>query len=252
MSKTIISSALRGASRAVGTKGSSEARGALQHASFGASHVAVALGSDLKLESSLGTSQLAAVLGANTGLESEASKPAREEVAAVQGVHSWPVIESKRQLVDLNAAEDPGLDEEIAAAGGYRSRVVGYGSHGTEQGTLTAVKELLREGKVCWLNGEVRGEHLANAKWISQTCRMAHRAGIPWALRVKAERPWRVPELCGLRKLRYVSEKRISNEDGVHVLLTSDIVDIDAMSRAGFYKAVSGAPKLYENGTGRD
>ena len=74
------------------------------------------------------------------------------------------------------------------------------------------------------------------AKWMSQSCRMAHRAGVPWTLTIKASKPWQVPGLRGLRKLRYVCEKRGEAKGKATVLLTSEIVDIDSMSRAGFPK----------------
>ena len=97
------------------------------------------------------------------------------------------------------------------------------------------VKNLLREGKVVWLRATVDNEHLVNAKWLAQCCRTAHRAGVPWSMRVSATQPWSVPALMSLKKMIYVSLKKVESQaEGAYYVLVSDAVNLEHLDLREF------------------
>ena len=73
----------------------------------------------------------------------------------------------------------------------------------TNTGQLTGVKRALKLGEVIWLHGVVEPRHWHIPRWVTQCCRLAHRAGVPWTL-MFTQRPWKVKPFDALRKLRYV------------------------------------------------
>ena len=73
-------------------------------------------------------------------------------------------------------------------------------------------------------------QHTANVKWLTQTCRTAHRAGVPWALRIKVEKPWEIPPLAALKRLSYVCMRKLA--EGVYDLI-SDGLSLDLLDGPG-------------------
>ena len=98
--------------------------------------------------------------------------------------------QSKRIYADLNAEPDTELDREVTAMGGSRMILQNFGSESTSRTDLMKVKDSLRAGRIVRIRAKVQVQHTANVKWLTQTCRTAHRAGVPWALRIKVEKPW--------------------------------------------------------------
>ena len=92
--------------------------------------------------------------------------------------------EDKRILVAFNAAPDIELDEAVRRSGGKLLCLSNFGEANAEVAQLMHVKRLLREGRVIWLRAEVSLKHVPNAKWLSQCCRMAHRAGVSWSVKL--------------------------------------------------------------------
>ena len=135
---------------------------------------------------------------------------------------------SKRTFVDLNPTSEDGLNAAVESWGGTRLAIQNFGSAEGEQAALMTVKNLLREGKVVWLRATVDNEHLVNAKWLAQCCRTAHRAGVPWSMRVSATQPWSVPALMSLKKMIYVSLKKVETQaEGAYYMLVSDAVNLE-------------------------
>ena len=79
---------------------------------------------------------------------------------------------------------------EVTARGGSRMRLQNFGSEPTSRTDLMKVKDSLRAGRIVRIRAKVQVQHTANVKWLTQACRTAHRAGAPWALRIKVEKPW--------------------------------------------------------------
>ena len=93
-------------------------------------------------------------------------------------------IKFKRIFVDLNPDDDSAITEAVKKWGGHRLVYKRFGAVTQPQADLLFVKTLLREGRVVWLRATFRREHIPNAKGIAQCCRMAHRAGVPWSVRI--------------------------------------------------------------------
>ena len=88
------------------------------------------------------------------------------------------------------------------------------------------------------------------AKWVAQCCRTAHRAGIPWWIRVEVAAPWQVPSLKSLKKLCYVCVlKGIDDKGHSRYDVVSDAVDINKLSTQEFEQQVR---SKFESGHERD
>ena len=138
--------------------------------------------------------------------------------------------------LDLNPSDTACLDQEIVNLGGTRLSLHNSGGVCDNNLLLTRAKTLLREGRVVWLRAEVRAEHTVNAKWLSQCCRMARRAGVPRALRLHLQRPWETPPLAALKRLSYVCMRKVKQDahtDTVWYDVVSDAVDLDKLDPVG-------------------
>ena len=165
-------------------------------------------------------------------LDSEAgSLPEAAREAAVGG--------GKRIFVDVNAKLDEALDGAVQKLGGERLLIQGFGSEEAEVSKLTLVKRLLREGRVIWFRAEAHAVHMANAKWFTQCCRMAHRAGVCWSFTIRVGEPWKVPPWMALKRLKYVCETAKTDDAGAYRLLVSDAADLGRMTDAGFLSQVA-------------
>ena len=112
----------------------------------------------------------------------------------------------------------------------------GFGARDAEMSKLATVKRVLREGRAIWFRAEASPEHLVNAKWFTQCCRMAHRAGVCWSLKLRAPEAWKTSTLLALKRLKYARGSTMVH-DGVSIrLLVSDAVDVNQMSDKGFLR----------------
>ena len=145
----------------------------------------------------------------------------------------------KREFVDLNTGEDPQMDDMVKAMGGYRLAVQKFGTETADRTEFMRVKELLRSGRVVMVRAEVRPNHVANIKWFTQMCRTAHRAGVPWALRLRLTRPWQIPPLMALKRLSYVClRKRSEGQEREWHDLTSNGLELDQLEGQEFVRQV--------------
>ena len=97
--------------------------------------------------------------------------------------------QGKRVFADLNTGEDPALDEAVKTMGGLRFPLQEFGAENTSRTHLMRIKELVRSGRMIMMRAEVRPSHVKNIQWLTQVRRAAHRAGVPWTLRLKMPRP---------------------------------------------------------------
>ena len=108
--------------------------------------------------------------------------------------------------------KNPTNDEErsIAELGGADKimKMKAIGGANTPLETLTRLKTWVKEGRAAWLRIQVGPEHMAQPKWVSQTCRLAARAGVQWDVEFTTPRPWALPQFEQLRKQSYVQEHR--------------------------------------------
>ena len=131
---------------------------------------------------------------------------------------STNVVLGKRSFLDLNPNEaehsEQTLKEKVTAMGGSVLTLRRFGEADSDTSQLMRVKNLLREGRVIWLRALVTEKHTVNAKWTAQCCRTAHRAGVPWWIRVQLIDPWIVPPLLAWKKMAYVCLRKRSEADG--------------------------------------
>ena len=124
----------------------------------------------------------------------------------------------KRIFLDLNPNEaehsEQTLKEKVRAMGGSMLTLRRFGEADSEASQLMRVKNLLREGRVIWLRAVVTERHTVNAKWTAQCRRRAHRAGVPWWIRVQLTDPWIVPPLLAWKNMAYVCLRKRSEADG--------------------------------------
>ncbi len=57
-------------------------------------------------------------------------------------------------------------------------------------GICLSVKQRLRRAEAAWLHIEVPEEQLTSIKWLTQCCRTAQRAGVPWSMLIHITAPW--------------------------------------------------------------
>ena len=145
--------------------------------------------------------------------------------------------------MDLNADEtEPSaqrFNEFVVSMGGTVLALSNFGESDSEVSQLMRVKGLLREGSIIWLRARMTEGHMENAKWVAQCCRTAHRAGIPWWVRVDVTAPWQVPSLKSLKKLSYVCLRKGTDEKGKSRYdVVSDAVDINKLNTQDFERQV--------------
>ena len=174
--------------------------------------------------------------------------------APSQAPYTLDVGLGKRIFVDLNAVDnEPGahrLEEFVKSMGGTVLALNNFGKVDSEVAQLMRIKGLLREGRIIWLRARITEQHLENAKWISQCCRTAHRAGIPWWIRIEVAAPWLVPSLKSLKRLGYVCVlKGVDAKGNVRHDVVSDAVDINRLSTQEFEQQVR---TKFESGHERD
>ena len=144
---------------------------------------------------------------------------------------STRVVLGKRIFLDLNPNEaehsEQTLKEKVTAMGGSVLTLRRFGEANSEASQLMRVKKLLREGRAIWLRSLVAERHTVNAQWIAQCCRTAHRAGVPWWIRVRLKDPSVVPPLLALKNMVYACLRKCTEADGASSYdLTSDAVNI--------------------------
>ena len=136
------------------------------------------------------------------------SMPSENVDTVTQAATEEDVGLGKRIFVDLNSTSwelnSQKFRKHILALGGTVLAISNFGVADGDVSRLMKVENLLREGRVIWLRVLITEQHTANAKWIAQCCRTAHRAGIPWWIRLCLKDPWQVPPLKMLKKLSYV------------------------------------------------
>ena len=66
---------------------------------------------------------MAVVLGSTVDSEMSSCKQTKSVVHGIPDAQPTAAAESTMHLMDLNAADDPSMDEMIAAVGGCRTRV---------------------------------------------------------------------------------------------------------------------------------
>ena len=93
------------------------------------------------------------------------------------------------------------------------------------------MKGAIKRRAVVWVHGRVRSKHLSNPTWIAQTCRITHRAGVPWTV-VAYGGPWNIRAYDGLRNSKYVCEIEWRRGRSIPYL-TPDIVDTTSLTREG-------------------
>ena len=101
---------------------------------------------------------------------------------------------SKRVFLNLNGWSDPGVKQYLEEHGCELVELRGFAGQARGTAALARVKALIREGRAIWLNIRVGKAHGHNPRWVSQCCRMAHRAGVPWTVRFTMSQPWRIQQ----------------------------------------------------------
>ena len=143
----------------------------------------------------------------------------------------------KRAFLDLNGWQDPLMKAYLEKHGCALTTVTGFASRAQGTAMLQQVKAILRKGRAIWLNIRIGEAHRFNPKWVSQCCRMAHRAGIPRTLRFTLSNPWRIPEFNALRIYKYACLIRVSKAPKrPDVRLTSGGVDSTDLLMEGLCK----------------
>ncbi len=95
-------------------------------------------------------------------------------------------------------------------------------------------KFAIRKGNLTWFHAEVTVAQHDGMKWISQCCRMAQRAGLPWSIRLRVPDPWEYAPLRGLAGVPGVVARRARDTEwGQTWWLTSAEVQLEREDLTG-------------------
>ena len=128
----------------------------------------------------------AAAASITSNIERATPKPHEAAVTQARQVLEEPPPRqkvSKRVFLNLNGWSDPGVKQYLEEHGCELVELRGFAGQARGTAALAHVKALIREGRAIWLNIRVGKAHGYSPRWVSQCCRMAHWAGVPWTVR---------------------------------------------------------------------